>query len=212
LRVIDDFDDRKDNNLEDWQKNDVLDYLATNEVSILQSTLPQNVFLWLCSCAVFPRLYWDLTLYLGLDAEQYPNELLNPKHLSLFNRLNWIRKGKIPAEKRAELINYLPADRLLATRRAIVKVLRDKASIPPYDSYAFEEYQVFLLRNEYELEENTTVKKTIYQELDKLVAETGEDSPEILEFLESEKEILAIEGDNISSRNNGIFETIKHSD
>ncbi|MGK0364207.1 MAG: hypothetical protein ACI85O_001264 [Saprospiraceae bacterium] len=209
LSVIDDFDNRQDNRLEDWRKNDDLDYLGTDEVSILQSFLPQEVFFWLCSCAVFPRLYWDLTLYLGMDAETSSNQLLNSKYLSLLNRLKWFREGKIPAEKRAELIKFLPADRLVSTRRALVKILRDKRSIPPFDSYAFEEYQVFLLHIEYELEEDFVEKKRIYQDLENLVEETGEDSAEILDFLEDNKGVLDIQEEGASSRKLGVFDIIR---
>ena len=76
---------------------------------------------WLSACAVYPMLYWDLTLYLGFklfrDRGQIEDRLLS------LVRLPWFRYGSIPDWLRLRLISDLSPQDEAAVRKALEELL-----------------------------------------------------------------------------------------
>ncbi len=88
-------------------------------VDELRRYLGPDAFQWLCACAVYPELQWELTLKLGqlIAPDGAPNYLpnyLDEAALWRLLRLPWFRQGTIPDEIRLELVRSL--DPALAKR------------------------------------------------------------------------------------------------
>ncbi len=99
-----------------------------------------DLFQWLCACAVYPELHWDLTLHLAsfcLDGGQ-PTEA----QLLRLVRLPWFKTGFMPESLRLDLIRRLESHRLAAIRSFIFEVLEKNP--PPEDSAAFDGYRLNL--------------------------------------------------------------------
>ncbi len=111
------------------------------QVEELRKYLGQDTFQWLCACAVYPELHWDLTLYLG-TLPCMPENLLNEENVLHLLRLPWFRTGAIPDELRWELINQLDTGKSRIIRTAIVEVLEKNPA--PTDSFAYESYRLYL--------------------------------------------------------------------
>ncbi len=88
----------------------------------LQEYLGKNNFYWLCACAVFPELHWNITIYLGnvLKTEE-GHSLLEVYSLASLARLPWFRYGYIPNWLRVRLISSLTRQE----RQTIRTVLQD---------------------------------------------------------------------------------------
>lgn len=86
----------------------------------LQYYLGMRGYYWLCACAVYPALHWNLTLYFGYKLTGL--EGLEERLMNLV-RLPWFRQGNWPDWLRARLISSLPADEESATRRALDELL-----------------------------------------------------------------------------------------
>lgn len=75
---------------------------------------------WLCACAVFPVLLWDLTLYLGRGVEL---DSVFEENLSKLVQLPWFRHGFMPDWLRLKLINDLDPRREQEVRQALNDLL-----------------------------------------------------------------------------------------
>jgi Effector-associated domain 11/Putative peptidoglycan binding domain len=111
--------------------------------------LGNEAFMWLCACAVYPELYFELTcilhdeaIPLSADLSQWQrNERWN-QALRLLSRLDWFRKGDLPETLAEELKkNLTPAD-LLLVEGEIKRILAISKNQVSDQSYAAE------LRNE----------------------------------------------------------------
>lgn len=74
----------------------------------LKNYLGENGFYWLCACAVYGELRWELTLHLGSmlkDSAKKP--LLNADTLMSLVRLPWFRQGYMPDWFRDALVKSL---------------------------------------------------------------------------------------------------------
>ncbi|MEM7426817.1 MAG: di-heme-cytochrome C peroxidase [Pseudomonadota bacterium] len=68
-------------------------------------------FRWLCACALYPALVWDLTLRHGEILEAWrPGLPESEKRFLNLLRLPWFREGRFPGWLRAHLIHALPAE------------------------------------------------------------------------------------------------------
>jgi|GEM_PF-3089628 len=79
---------------------------------------------WLCACAVFPALHWDLTLYLGqtlYTTEEQP--LLELQQVIDMARLPWFRYAYMPDWLRLRLIESLPRQQEQKLRKALAAFL-----------------------------------------------------------------------------------------
>ncbi len=81
-------------------------------------------YLWLCACAVYPKLDWHLTLFLGhnlTDAEG--SDLFSRTTLAALAQLPWFRQGSLPDWLREILIGDLPKETESRTRRLLHDLL-----------------------------------------------------------------------------------------
>lgn len=69
-----------------------------------QSTDKADVLTWLAACAIYPELYWDLTLLIGKVLSDDNSNLLNTDNLTKLTNLKWFQEGNIPEEIRERLI------------------------------------------------------------------------------------------------------------
>lgn len=83
----------------------------------LKLFLGRKGYYWLSACAIYPSLYWDLTLYLGFKLFDDRAEI-EDRLLSLV-RLPWFRHGNIPDWLRLKLISSLSTQQEKAVRRAL---------------------------------------------------------------------------------------------
>jgi hypothetical protein len=86
----------------------------------LQYFLGMGGYYWLCACAVYPALQWELTLYFGYKLTGL--EGLEEGMMNLV-RLPWFRQGSMPDWLRARLIAALPEEEKEVTRQAVQELL-----------------------------------------------------------------------------------------
>jgi hypothetical protein len=111
----------------------------------LRLNLGEDVFQWLCACAVYPELDWNLTLYLGA-LPALGEKLVNEENLLKLTGLEWFRRGNIPDAMRWHLINALDPEKEKAVRAALIELLEKAA--PPENlarTYAADDYELNLL-------------------------------------------------------------------
>lgn len=86
----------------------------------LKSFLGDEGYFWLSACAVYPMLYWDITLYLGhhlISQDRFEEKF------SALVRLPWFRHGSMPDWLREFLIGGLSKDEERSIRRALESLL-----------------------------------------------------------------------------------------
>jgi hypothetical protein len=115
---------------------------SPNLVKELRAYLGEQVFQWLSTCAVYPELHWDLTLYLG-SLPTMDSDLIREANLLSLIRLPWFRRGSIPDNVRWLLISELAQDKERAAREAIIKLLEKNP--PPAETHAADTYQLNLV-------------------------------------------------------------------
>lgn len=152
-----------------------------NLIEELRLYLGEARFQWLCACAVYPILYYELTLQLG---ERMSGGLLNLESLGHLFRLDWFRKGEIPTEIRLKLIEHLHPIHAKATREFLVEVLKDNPA--PEGSLAQKDQQNTLAIYQYL---NSARNKEDLEELQKALENLD---PEDLEDIVSVKYLSEI--------------------
>lgn len=70
----------------------------------LRQYLGDDVFRWLCACAVYPELHWDLTLSYAELPELATGSLAQEENLLRLFALPWFRSGHMPNGLRYELL------------------------------------------------------------------------------------------------------------
>ncbi|MDX2249436.1 MAG: WG repeat-containing protein [Bacteroidia bacterium] len=107
-------------------------------------------FTWLCACAVYPNLSWDLTLAIGeAISDAYKVAIVNPQTLYKLVSLIWFREGEISDDLREKLIARLQPREQVIVRQTLVRILRENP--PPTGSYAEAEHQLNIAIQEAEL-------------------------------------------------------------
>src|SRR5262249_34833806 len=96
------------------------DHLLAN-LEALRAHLGEEAFQWLCACAVYPELHWNLTLYLA-TLPCMDDGLISEANLLRLVRLPWFRAGSIPDDLRSRLIQKLDNRKEKAVREAIIKL------------------------------------------------------------------------------------------
>ena len=107
----------------------------SESVERLRIALGPGLFSWLCACAIYPELHWDLTLYLA-SLPCMPEDLVTEANLLRLIGLPWFRTGVIPDEIRYELIRHLDSQQEREVRQAIVELLEQNPA--DEDTFAFE--------------------------------------------------------------------------
>lgn len=104
------------------------DFDSPTILTSLKAYLGNEVFQWLCACAVYPRLEWTLTIYTrSLPClEPAPSDEI---HLLRLMRLPWFRNGSIPQTLRQQLISQLAPEVYSQVRRAIVDILGESEQL-----------------------------------------------------------------------------------
>lgn len=106
----------------------------------LAQFLDPDVFQWLCACAVYPRLEWELTMQLGLlvsHCQSGASTGVGPFHedkLMQLIRLPWFREGRIPGRWRSWLVKHLDPDVAGATHLYLLEALENNRA--PKGSFA----------------------------------------------------------------------------
>ena len=100
----------------------------SHEVAGLRRYLGDDCFQWLCACAIYPELQWDLTLSVG-SLPSMPPGLVRGENIVRLLRLEWFRAGVMPDELRRELIAQLKPGVERGVREAIVGLL-EKSPAP----------------------------------------------------------------------------------
>ena len=108
----------------------------------LQRYLGPRAYRWLCACAVYPELHWDLTLHFG-GLPIFGPGLITEENLLRLLRLPWFRQGVIPDEIRARLVDELTEAEERAVREAIVELLEGNPA--PGDSVSANRHELDLV-------------------------------------------------------------------
>ena len=95
--------------------------------------LDDDVFQWLCACAVYPVLDWNLTLHLGALIDPSGGLFHEQKILQLV-RISWLRAGAIPGEWRARLVDSARPELIRRVREFLVAEMRKNPA--PAGSFA----------------------------------------------------------------------------
>ncbi|HEV2914522.1 MAG TPA: formylglycine-generating enzyme family protein [Pyrinomonadaceae bacterium] len=114
----------------------------TETVASLRAYLGEEVFQWLCACAVYTELQWDLTLYLG-SLSCLGKDLIREDNLLKMVRLPWFRTGSMPDDLRWRLISELDREKERAVRGALIELLEKNP--PPEETFAANSYELNLV-------------------------------------------------------------------
>lgn len=120
-------------------------------VEVLKSYLGEQAFQWLCACAVYPELQWNLTLFLGSLGCMSPTTVREQNLLRLI-RLPWFRNGSLADAMRWPLINQLGETREREVRAAIIHLL--EKSPAPAGTLASDKYELELAVQHWRLEQD----------------------------------------------------------
>ena len=102
--------------LPDGEVNAILAELATY--------LGASGFYWLCACAVYPELRWELTLHLGAALkDEYDRPLRSIDRLLLLASLPWLRISYLPDWMRSALIDCFTPEQESRTRAVLAELL-----------------------------------------------------------------------------------------
>lgn len=119
-----------------------IDFDRPINIRMLRDYLGKEVFEWLCACAIYPELHWDLTLYLGA-LPSLGNNLVTEKNLLRLSSLPWFRTGTMPDNLRWALISELAPDKARAIRTSLIQLLEKNP--PPRGTIAEESYHLNLV-------------------------------------------------------------------
>lgn len=111
----------------EWRENPVI-ITTQNFEGALQRHFPDvDLREWLCALACFPKLNWELTLYIGSWLSiNHGVYLLHYDNLRLLTRLSWFHNGFIPEEMRKLLYAQLDEGIKPKVHQCIVQVLAEQ--------------------------------------------------------------------------------------
>lgn len=188
LAVVESFDISTAADLREWLDDGVAapprEFDESGAVEALREYLKEETFQWLCACAVYPELHWDLTLYLGSLACM-PESLVREENLLKLARLPWFRAGAMPDELRWELIRELDSEKEKAIREAIIELL--ETTSPPEETVAADTYQLNLVVQRWLLRRDRKRKREMLRAIKNLPQSRVVRDYTILRFLESSR-------------------------
>jgi formylglycine-generating enzyme required for sulfatase activity len=129
---------------------------------VLKVTIDDDfLFQWVCACAVYPELHWNLTLTVGTRIQQAPVQEAQVLRLL---QLPWFQKAVIPDQWRKALIQHLTPENKERTHQTIIDLLEKNP--PPAHSSAADMYRLNLSIQKWMLrprdkEARKTVKKNV---------------------------------------------------
>lgn len=105
--------------------------VSPSDLDEIRATLRADLYQWVCACAVYPELHWELTVELGRRLGG--TRLLTEANLLALARLPWFRAGAIPDRIRERLIADLDPD----VRQRIHDALAELLARDPPDEQSF---------------------------------------------------------------------------
>ena len=158
----------------EWMGESRHEYLLDPKPSVLSEKLPKTLFQWICCCAIYPQIEWKLALRLGQALESYgiKSQVLSPFNLSLLTQVGWFREGRIPDDKRKELLKYLPYELETYMRRVLKQIMDEASETPPSNSYAAHNLKVFEYTNRLAITEDPLEEHELLKEIAKLNKES----------------------------------------
>jgi hypothetical protein len=151
-------------------------------VERLRDELGPGLFLWVCACAIYPELHWDLTLYLA-SLPRMPEGLVTEENLLRLIRISWFRAGSIPDEARYELIRRIDPVLEHEVREAVLGVLE---SNPAADgTFASSRQALEIAVNRYVLGPSKRERRAARQSLQRLSADGSVGESVVLRSLDS---------------------------
>ncbi len=122
---------------------------------------------WIAALALYPKISWPITLAIGKTIlEKYGQaHQLNFTTLLRISRINWMARGRFPEHVRLQLLSRLETENEIIARETIISVLNEiiEAEVGR-DSFAFEEKQLQLITNEFNLFAYDNNKYRIYKD------------------------------------------------
>jgi hypothetical protein len=148
----------------------------------LRRYLGPEVFCWICACAVYPELHWDLTLHLGSLPCMPANLVTEPNLLGLI-RVPWFRDGLIPDGIRYALIRQLSPEQDREVRETIVSLLQ--ANPADEGTFAFERQVLEIAVNRSLLDRSRRQRRAIRGLLRQVSSSDSSRNYVVLRLLES---------------------------
>jgi len=115
---------------------------TTPDADLLRDYLnDEDLFQWLCAAAVYPTLRWEVLLAVGAAVLKERGALNKLNYISLLKltRISWLTGAAIPAGIRLELLKNLGLKEELATRKAILELLKESDELIVAGTAPFEE-------------------------------------------------------------------------
>ena len=122
------------------------------------------LFQWICACAVYPELHWNLTVYVGTKIKKKP---VTEEQVLRLLQLPWFQTAEIPDLWRTALLQQLTDANKETTHDVIVDLLEKNP--PPEQSAAIDLYRLNLSIHKWMLkpkdrERRKHVQKTVIDE------------------------------------------------
>jgi len=187
LVLADHFESPAEADLRRWRQGNTQSAqsrIRGDDVESLRSNLGPEAFQWLCACAVYPDLHWELTLYLG-TLPCMAKGLINEKNLLRLIRLPWFRSGSMPDELRWSLIKELDKSKEKDIRLAIIDLM--ERNPPPKGSFAADAYQLNLAVQRWITLHGRKERRELRRTIDALPQERIAEDYTLLRLLDSEQ-------------------------
>lgn len=131
-----------------WKPND------ESYIYEIKENLGDATFAWLCACAIFPKLDYNLTILLGkILEEEYSIKLIGTRKFDRLIKLPWFQLGFIPDNYRKILIYSIDLELDEFLREKINSLLNNNSSKNHMDDDLLLSYSnndiSFVLRKEY---------------------------------------------------------------
>ena len=106
---------------------------ASRLLAQLKNYLGNRGYRWLCACAIYPSLLWDLTIYFGDQLISQPRRVDSHQERLLRSlvRLPWFRFGVIPDWLRLRLIRDMPRKEETQMRQLLEELLLSSLGAEP---------------------------------------------------------------------------------
>ena len=164
----------------------------------LKQYFSDEMISWFAACALYPELYWDLTIYIGKIVAKHYNktedDFNNQQQINQLNRLDWFNEGKIPVNFRMQLIsaqNILPANLRENVLTGIIDILEQnlpKENSEIEQSYAYQNFFMNLVVSKLLLKKTNKKERRKLKEKLKELSQTTETQDYVaLKYLNKQK-------------------------
>lgn len=172
--LVEHFEQHKPSNLYEWKYQAAasaggirLNGHSDVVMERIQEYLPPEQLAWLSACALYPELFWDLTLYIGSVLETPAKPLLTLENLVRFSRMEWFKKGAIPDDFRQRIMfneSLLSKEERHKVAQALADLFRNNTP-KNRNTFAWEKHRMELVLSELMLDPKGKEKKALLREL-----------------------------------------------